>query len=444
MGFKGKETVAYRSDSSRSKQLYEQGLKVLPGANSRHSVTMDPYPIYVSSGSGSRIIDVEGEERIDFINNMTSLVHGHAHPAIVEAVKKQLERGTAFAMPTEPELELASLLVERIDYIDKLRFCNSGTEAVMLAIKAARAFTGKHKIAKIEGAYHGTYDYAQVSEGPGPEEWGDPTEPVSAIEPGVAPSVKSDVIVMPWNDTQACSSIIEKHRDELAAVLIDPLPAALGWIPPEPGFLESLREITRGYGILLISDEVISFRVSYNGALQEYGIKPDITALAKIIGGGFPVGAVGGSDEVMEVFDHRKGHKVHHGGTFNANPISMTAGLTAMKLMTPEAFDRLNEMGDHVRSRLNQLIARREAPAQITGKGSLFWLHLTDKKMENFRDFVSNGPEKSLFHSFSQEMLGHGIVYAGRGLSCLSTVMGQEELDAYVDAVDASLDAISF
>ena len=444
MGFKGVETVAYRSDRSRSKQLYEQGLRVLPGANSRHSVTMDPYPIYVSSGRGCRIVDVEGEERIDFINNMTSLVHGHAHPAIVEAVKKQLERGTAFAMPTEPELELASLLVERVDYIDKLRFCNSGTEAVMLAIKAARAFTGKHKIAKIEGAYHGTYDYAQVSEGPGPEEWGDPTEPDSATEPSVAPSVKTDVIVMPWNDIQACASIIEKHREELAAVLIDPLPAALGWIAPEPGFLESLREITRGYGILLISDEVISFRVSYNGACQEYGIKPDITALAKIMGGGFPVGAVGGSDEVMEVFDHRKGHKVHHGGTFNANPITMTAGLTAMKLMTPEAFDRLNEMGDHVRGRLNQLIARREAPAQVTGKGSLFWLHLTDKKMENFRDFVNNGPDKSLFHRFSQEMLGHGIVYAGRGLSCLSTVMGQEELDAYVDAVDASLDAVSF
>ncbi|MFQ5873512.1 MAG: aspartate aminotransferase family protein [Dehalococcoidia bacterium] len=438
------ETVAYRSENSRSKQLYEQGLRVLPGANSRHSVTMDPYPIYVRSGKGCRIVDVEGEERIDFINNMTSLIHGHSHPVVMEAVRKQLEGGTAFAMPTEPELELASLLVERIDYIDKLRFCNSGSEAVMLAIKAARAFTGKTKIAKIEGAYHGSYDYAQVSESAMPEEWGAPNEPVSTAEPGVTPSTKAEVIVMPWNNAEACAAIIEKQRDDLAAVLIDPLPTALGWISPRPGFLESLRELTSNLGILLISDEVISFRVSYKGACHEYGIKPDVTALAKIIGGGFPVGAVGGSDEVMEVFDHRKGAKVHHGGTFNANPVTMTAGLATMKQMTPEAYDRLNDMGDYVRGRLNQLITRKEVPAQVTGKGSLLWFHLTDKELTDFRSFVNSSPPQSVFNQFTHEMLGHGIVYAGRGLSCLSTVMGQEELDTYVDAVEASLENVRF
>ena len=185
---KGPETIAYRSEASRSKQLYEQGLRVLPGGNSRHSVTMNPYPIYVSSANGFKVKDVEGEERLDFINNMTSLIHGHAHPAIVEAVSKQLERGTAFAMPTEPELELANLLVDRIDSIDKIRFCNSGSEAVMLSIKAARARTGKYKIAKIEGAYHGSYDYAQVSEAANPGEWGDPVMPTSVSELSVSPS----------------------------------------------------------------------------------------------------------------------------------------------------------------------------------------------------------------------------------------------------------------
>ena len=249
---------------------------------------------------------------------------------------------------------------------------------------------------------------------------------------------------MPWNNIEACASIIEKHKDQLAAVIIDPLPAALGWIPPKPGFLESLRRITQDYGILLISDEVISFRTSYKGACDEFGIKPDITALAKIMGGGFPAGAVAGSDDVMEVFDHRIGHKVHHGGTFNANPVTMTAGLTAMKLMTPEAFDRLNDMGDYVRGKLNDLIVRKEVPAQVTGKGSLFWFHLTDKPMDNFRDFVTVRPPKETFNKFTHEMLGRGIIYAGRGLSCLSTVMGQEEMDAYVDAVDASLDAVGY
>jgi glutamate-1-semialdehyde 2,1-aminomutase len=185
---------------------------------------------------------------------------------------------------------------------------------------------------------------------------------------------------------------------------------------------------------------VISFRASYNGACAEYGIKPDITALAKIIGGGFPVGAIGGSDEVMEVFDHRAGHQVHHGGTFNANPITMVAGLETMKMMTPQAFDRLGEMGDQMRGRLNEIITKREIPAQVTGKGSMFWLHLTDKEFADFRSFVNAGPDQSVFNKFTHEMLGHGIVYAGRGLSCLSTVMTQEDLDTYIDAVEASLD----
>ena len=440
MSGSSRETIAYRSENSRSKQLYERGLEFLPGANSRHSVTMDPYPIYVSSGKGSRIIDVEGEERIDFINNMTSLIHGHSHPVVVEAVTKQLEKGTAFAMPTEPELELAQLLVDRVDYIDKLRFCNSGSEAVMLCIKAARAFTGRSKIAKIEGAYHGSYDYAQVSEGPEPDNWGDPDLPTSVIEASVSPHVASDVIVMPWNNLKVCTEIIDRHKDELAAVVIDPFPAALGWIEPAPGFLEGLREITRDLGILLVADEVISFRASYNGACTEYDIKPDLTALAKIIGGGFPVGAIGGTDEVMEVFDHRGGHKVHHAGTFNANPITVVAGLATMKMMTPETFDRLGEMGDQMRGRLNEIITKREIPAQVTGKGSMFWFHLTDKELTDFRSFVNAGPDQSVFNKFTHEMLGHGIVHAGRGLSCLSTVMTQEDLDTYIDAVEASLD----
>ena len=438
------ETIAYRSENSRSRQLYEQGLRVLPGANSRHSVTMNPYPIYVSRASGFKLVDVEGEERLDFINNMTSLIHGHAHPAIVEAVSKQLERGTAFAMPTEPELELANLLVDRIDTIDKIRFCNSGSEAVMLSIKAARARTGKYKIAKIEGAYHGSYDYAQVSESANPTDWGDPAFPTSVSEPSVSPRVTDEVIAMPWNNLEACSSIIDQHKDELAAVIIDPLPAALGWIAPAPGFLEGLRKLTSDLGILLISDEVISFRLSYKGGLDHLGIKPDITSMAKIIGGGFPVGAVAGTDDVMEVFDHRSGHKVHHGGTFNANPVTMIAGLTAMQMMTPQEFDRINGLGDYVRGKLNDLIVRKEVPAQVTGQGSLFWFHLNNRPMNDFRDFSAAGPSQDVFNKFTHEMLGHGIVYAGRGLSCISTVMGHEEMDAYVDAVDASLDAVGY
>ena len=439
MAQSSRETIGYRSEGSRSKQLYERALQFMPGGNGRHSITLSPYPIYVRSGKGCRVVDVEGDERIDFINNMTQAILGHANPQVMEAVRKQLERGTSFSMPNEAELELASLLVERVDYIDKIRFCNSGSEAVIMAVKAARAFTGKHKIAKIEGSYHGIYDYAQVSESPPPDQWGDPTEPVSITEVSSTPSVKDEVVVMPWNNWEACEAIIERHKNDLAAVLIDPLPTSLGMISPRPGFLESIRDITLRYGILMISDEVISFRINYHGASYEHGIKPDLTTLAKVIGGGFPVGAVGGSDEVMEVFDHTKGYKVHHAGTFNGNPITMTAGLATMKQLTPEIYDRLNVMGANIRNKLTQLITRKEIPAQVTGKGSLFWFHLTDQELVDYRSFINYTKDRPMLNDLTHAMLGHGIATGGRGFGCISTAMGEEELDAYVDALDASL-----
>ena len=437
-------TTAYRSESSRSKQLYDRATQVMPGGNSRHSIVFAPYPIYVHSGQGCRVTDVEGQERIDFINNATVAILGHANPQVMEAVAKQFARGASFAMPTEAEVDLASLLVERIDYLDKVRFCNSGSEAVMLCVKAARAFTGRPKIAKIEGAYHGSYDYAQVSLAPTPEQWGDPWAPASVAGTGSAPSVKDDVVVMPWNNTEACVALIEKHKEHLAAVLLDPLPSALGMIAPRPGFLETIRKVTREYDILLIADEVISLRLSYQGGCYEFGIKPDLVAMGKIIGGGFPVGSVGGSDEVMEIFDHTRPGKqwVQHAGTFNANPMTMTAGLATMRLMTPEAFDRLNRMGDYIRDRIGDLIARKEFPAQVTGKGSLFWVHLTNKELVDYRSFVNASHDWPLSDSLAHQMLDRGIVCINRDFGCLSTPMEKEELDAYVDALDASLEKL--
>ena len=287
------QTIAYKSPSSRSKRLYDSARRVMPGGNTRHSIAFSPYPIYVRSGKGCRVTDVEGQERVDFINNATVAILGHANPQVMEAVARQLELGTSFAMPTEPEVELASLLVDRVNYIDKVRFCNSGTEAVMNAIKAARVFTGRPKVAKFEGAYHGTYDYAQVSLTPDPETWGDPRSPRSIGALGSTPQSTEDVVVLPWNDIQACVDLIEANRETLAALIFDPLPASLGLVASKPGFIETLRDVARANGVLLIADEVVSFRLSYRGGCAEFGIKPDLVTLAKIIGGGFPVGAVG-------------------------------------------------------------------------------------------------------------------------------------------------------
>jgi glutamate-1-semialdehyde 2,1-aminomutase len=439
------EKIAYRSESALSRELHQRARRVMPGGNSRHSIALLPYPVYAQSGSGCRVMDIEGEERIDFLNNFTSLILGHADPQTLAAVHRRIDQGTAFTMPTAADVELAELIVERVPYIDQIRFCNSGSEAVMLAVKAARAFTGKAKIAKFEGAYHGIYDYVQVSEGPSPDQWGDAAAPARVIEPGASPNVADDVIVMPWNDFATCRRLIEEHQDQLAAVIVDPLPTGIGLIAPRHGFIEFLREETQRHGLLLIADEVLTFRVSYNGAMSEYNISPDLTALGKIIGGGFPVGAVAGSAEVMSVFDHTGALKVHHGGTYNANPVTMTAGLATMRQMTPAAYERLNRLGDYLRQRLRETLGERGTPAQVCGKGSLFLAHLTDAELTDYRTLSGYSRTSPVYGQLCHELLARGIIISSRGLfGCLSTPMTETELDAFVEAVDQSLTALNY
>jgi glutamate-1-semialdehyde 2,1-aminomutase len=438
------DTAAYRSDRALSRELYDRSSQVMPGGNTRHSIALAPYPIYAASGCGCRVTDVDGDQRIDFLNNYTSLILGHADPKVTAAVQRRVALGTAFTMPTAEDVELAELLVARIPYVDQVRFCNSGSEAVMLAVKAARAFTGRHKIAKFEGAYHGLYDYVAVSEGPNSDEWGESDAPRSVTERGTPPSVAEDVVVLPWNRLEVCRERIGQHRNDLAALIFDPMPLGIGMIAPRPGFLEFLREETAHCRILLIADEVLNFRMSYHGAAHALGIQPDLGSFAKIIGGGFPVGAVGGSREVMSVFDHTGSLKVHHGGTFNANPVTVTAGLETMKQMTPEAYDRLNGLGEYVRDRLRRMFRDRGLPAQVCGKGSLFLAHLTGEELVDFRSLRGFSRTNPVYGELCHQMLQRGIIVSPRGIfGCLSTPMGEAELDAFVEALDRSLAELS-
>ncbi len=425
-----------------SRRLYEQALRVMPGGNTRHSIVLPPHPVYVRSGTGCRVTDMDGEERIDFVNNFTSNILGHADPDVVESVRAQLERGSAFAMPTVHEIALASLMVERVPYIDKIRFCNSGTEAVMMALRAARAFTGKPAIAKFEGCYHGAYDYAQTSEAPTAENWGARNEPQTVVESGCVQSIAADVVILPWNNPEACETLIARNRDRLAAVIFDPLPMRIGFISPKTGFLQLLREMTRR-GVLLICDEVLTFRLGYHGALGNTGIDPDLTTFGKIIGGGFPVGAVGGKSKVMEVFDHTLGPRIHHAGTFNANPITMCAGLAQMTKMTPEAYERLQRLGDYIRTALASMLARRGVAGQVLGAGSLFAVHLTHKELVDYRSIMETSRGRAFLLDLCHEMLGRGIfITKDRLFGCLSTPMTEEDLDQFVAALDESLSSV--
>ena len=326
--------------------MYDRALASLPGGNTRTTVFMKPYPIYAARGEGCRVWDLDGNVYIDCINNFTSQIHGHAHPALIRAATAQLALGSAFGLPTVSEVELAELLVSRLPSVDQVRFANSGTEAVMMALKAARAHTGRPKIAKCEGAYHGSYDYAEVSLDPTPEAWGR-NAPVSvAYARGTPDNVLADVVTIPFNDTEAAVSLIREHGPELACVLVDPMPNRAGLAPADRAYLEALRKVTREVGALLIFDEVITFRLGFRGAQGIWDIDPDLTTLGKIIGGGFPVGAIGGHRDVMAVFDPRPGKPaLPHGGTFSANPVTMRAGIAAMELLDDAAFARLDAMG---------------------------------------------------------------------------------------------------
>jgi glutamate-1-semialdehyde 2,1-aminomutase len=422
---------------SASARLYAEARQVIPGGTSKANLVLEPHPFYVVSGRGCRVTDVDGVERLDANNNFTSLIHGHAFAPVVAAVTEQVARGSAFAVSTPEEVGLARLLVERVPGLAQVRFGNSGTEAVMMAIKAARAFTGRDRIAKFEGAYHGYYDDVQVSFSSGPENWGPEDEPASVASSGGLPKHRvAETLVLPWNDADAVERLLTRHRNEVAAVVVDPLSNRMAFIPPAEGFLSRLREITRALGILVIFDEVISFRVALGGAQARYGGEPDLTAFGKIIGGGFPIGATGGRAEVMAVFDPgSRGPRIASGGTFSANPVSMTAGLASMRALDEMAYARLESLGAMLRVRLNETLRRRRVPGVVMGDGSLFKFVMRAEPPRTYRDTVDPAAEDRL-RRFFVLLLDEGVLVNGNGLACLSTPMAEREIDEIVEATD--------
>jgi len=429
----------------RSAELFREAQKYIAGGVSRNTLLRAPHPIYAVSGRGSHIIDVEGVERVDFSNNMAALIHGHAHPAIVAAVGRQVKCGTAFTLATEVEIDFARHLCGRSPAFQKIRFVNSGTEAVMAALKAARALTGRTRVAKVEGSYHGSYDYAEVSQAPAPANWGRPERPESvALAAGTPAGVLQDVVVLPFNDPEDAIATLDEHRGEIACVLMDLMPHRVGLVPAEVAFVRALRDWTRDNDALLVFDEVITFRSEVGGMQARYPISPDLTALGKVIGGGLPVGALAGRDEVMSVFSSQgpARPRLPHSGTFSANPLTMTAGLTAMQLYDEDAVARLNRLGDLARARVAEAIAASGAPASVTGTGSLFRIHLRSTPPRDYRSsFLSPGELKALSH-FIDGLYDAGIVMIHTGTGVLSTPMEEVEIDHLAEAVEVVLRSV--
>ena len=429
------EQERYRKATRTSRALAARAQRVMPGGNTRTTIYVDPYPFYAARGEGARVWDVDGVTRLDFNGNYTSLVLGHAHPDVVTAVQRSAARGLSFAAPTEDEVRLAELLVARVPSLEQVRFTNSGTEATMNAIRAARAFTGRSRIAKFEGAYHGTHDWVLVSVAPDPAEAGPSRRPRSvAASAGIPATMLEDVVVLPWNDAEACLEIIESQAEELAVVIVDPLLGIGGVLPPVPGFLEALRAVTERDGIVLIFDEVISFRVAPGGAQQRLKVRPDLTALGKTIGGGLPVGAFGGRADIMRLYDPRGGRPaISHGGTFNANPLTMAAGLATLTALTPAAYERLDELGDRLRRKVTELLAALGQPGYVTGLGSLFCLHWTAAPPRDYRMSRPSDAELPLRVFFG--LLNEGILLSQRGIGACALAMEDADVDRFVEAL---------
>jgi glutamate-1-semialdehyde 2,1-aminomutase len=424
---------AYRRKTERSRQLYERASTRLPGGCTRDAALRDPYPLFLKQGAGSRLHDVDGNVLIDFWFNATSLIHGHVAAPIEKAVAQQLKLGSAFYAPTENEWLLAEEICGRLLGADMARFCNSGSEAVMMALRIARGYTGRSLIAKFEGSYHGSYDDVSWSVGPALEHIGEFSRPRAVPEGAGLPVGDHRTIVLPFNDLEASATLIRRHAKDLAAIILEPLANRMGFIEAERDFVLGLRQLCDTHGIILIFDEVISFRASQKGMQGLLGIAPDLTTLGKIVGGGFPVGAVAGRAEIMNVTHPSTKNRVTHTGTFNGNPVTIAAGLATLRELTPVAFGRLDELGEYARGTLRQKCAN--APLNVSGLGSFFKITAVEGELHNYRDSVK--ASKAWESLASLALLTKGCFLSAGLQGCVSTVTSHAEIDRLADAVES-------
>ena len=419
----------------KSAALYERAKHVMPGGSTRATLYRKPHPFYASHGEGAFLWDVDGNRYLDLANNFMSLIHGHAHPRIVEAVTAQLARGTCYSMSTEAEIALSAALQARAPSFERISFANTGTEAVLFALKAARADTGRQLVAKVEGCYHGLSDFAEVSVAPEPEAWGDFAPASVPYSVGAPQAVLDNVVVLPFNDLEKALAILDAVGDRLACVLVDPVPSRAGLAPAEPEYLKGLREFCTRSGALLVFDQVMSFRLAHGGVEELYGCKPDLSCLGKIIGGGFPIGALAGRVDVMDVFSPENGRpKVFVGGTFAANPVSMTAGATALQLYGPDEIARLNRLGDRLRDELNGWLRANGIEACVTGAGSLFKFHLGRSEVHDYRSAWVDAAQRKVTADFVDALAARGFHIITSGLGCLSTAVQAEDVEAMIEA----------
>jgi glutamate-1-semialdehyde 2,1-aminomutase len=397
----------YRGASSKSAELAKQAERVMPGGDTRTTSFYRPYPLTLVRGEGPFLWDADGNRYVDLLGNYTSLVHGNAYPPIVAAVNKAVAGGTAWAARCEAQVELATLLCERIASVERVRFCNSGTEAGMLAAHLARRLTGRNLILMARYGYHGSYE---------------------DLEAGLVGQDGERTMFADFGDAPAFEALLSERGSEIAAVFLEPVLGSAGVVEPAPEFLGRVAEAAHRAGALFVLDEVITFRLDEGGAQQIYDVRPDLTMLGKIIGGGFPVGAIGGSEEVMSSFDPRNRGAIWHSGTFNGNPVSCAAGAVSVRELNSERINKMSQQAERLADELKRAARHAELPFSVRQVGSL---------MNIF--FLNEPPAATIVRDDSRAIanfhlaaLNHGLFVAPRGLIALSTVINDELLNEII------------
>jgi len=424
----------------KSIELYERATKYMPGGVSSPVRAYKPYPFFTSSGKGSRVYDVEGNGYIDYCLAYGPLILGHAPEEVKEAIKEQLERGWLFGTPHEGEIKLAEKIIALYPSIEMVRFVNSGSEATMAGIRLARGFSGRDKIIKIEGGFHGAHDGVLVKAGSGATTFGIPDSR------GIPPDLVKNTLQVPFNDITALSTILEANAGEVAAVIMEPVMGNVGPIPPEDKYLEDVRRLTKEHDVLLIFDEVITgFRLALGGAQEYYGVIPDITILGKIAGGGFPIGIFGASRAIMELVAPVGG--VYQAGTFSGNPVSITAGIKTIEILEREnALPRINALGDRMRAALTDTIQDSGAgvEAYVSGVGSMFKIFFSPSgnAVRNYSDALMC--DKNRYMRLFHKMLSSGVFLPPSQFETnfISLAHSEEDIETTIEAYKENISEI--
>jgi glutamate-1-semialdehyde 2,1-aminomutase len=417
----------------KSEELFNESKKYLPGGVDSPVRAYKPYPFFAEYAKGSKIVDVDGNSYLDYCLAYGPMVLGHANPDVMAAVVSQLKKGSAYGVPTENEIELAKLVIKKVPCAEMVRFVNSGTEATMSAIRLARASTDRKKIIKFEGAYHGAHDYVLVKSGSGAAGLPD--------SPGVPEETTKNTILIPFNNEDALVDIIKTEGDSIAAIIVEPIMGNIGIIPPKDKYLEFLRDITVENGIILIFDEVITgFRIAEGGAQEYFGVKPDLVTFGKILGGGFPIGALSGKKELMGML--APSGNVYQAGTFNGNPISITAGLATLKQLNNDFYSLMNTKGNIIRTGIKDILEEHNLDYHVAGLSSMFQIYFTENEVWNYEDAKKADTEK--FALFFQTILNKGVFIPPSQFECcfISLMHNDNDLEQTLNTIDNGIKTI--